>query len=417
VLGSLALREGQLSTAALPQLVREIVVELRARPDGVIRLEQASARAAQGRIRAEGGVQLSSGALRTVDLQAVIDQSPIAAGALGLWLNTKLVVTGRAADDTLRVKVIFPYGTLRLPKLSSGSDSDMQALGPLEDLRFIDAAARAAAAEAERQAEAEAQKRSEAAQKGVASAPPLLPPRTLVTVELPRAFEVTGPEVKTNIQGHIDAEISAQAPGPIVTGEIRTLGGWVEILNRRYQLDRGQVSMSGAVPPNPMLNIVLMRKLDDTTIYIQVGGTARKPTITFRSDPARYDQAQIIAMVLSGSRGGSIQQQALGALSGLLVGKLKDTLGKAVPVDVIKLDVGGNDASGANQSSLEVGKYLRDNLYLSYTHRFGNPSTILRRLNNDQVSLEWYFLPDYQINLMGGDQGVGALNLYWMKRF
>mgnify|MGYP006890134337 CR=1 FL=1 len=35
-------------------------------------------------------------------------------------------------------------------------------------------------------------------------------------------------------------------------------------------------------------------------------------------------------------------------------------LGKALPVDVIKFDVSGNDASGANQSSLEVGKYLRE---------------------------------------------------------
>ncbi len=171
------------------------------------------------------------------------------------------------------------------------------------------------------------------------------------------------------------------------------------------------------MPPNPLLNIVLWRKLDDATIYILVGGTARRPTITFRSDPAIYDQGQVIGIILSGSRGGSIQQQALGALSGLLVGKLKDSLGKAVPVDVIKFDVGGNDASGANQSSLEVGKYLRDNLYLSYTHRFGSPSTILHRLNNDQVSLEWSFLPDYQINLMAGDQGVGALNLYWTRRF
>lgn len=415
VLGSLDLRDGQLSTAALPQLLRDIVVKLRAKPDGILKLEQAAARAEKGRIRAEGGVQLVAGTLRNIDLAATIDNFPVPAGSLGMWLDTKLEVVGRAPDDTLRVKVTIPHGTVRLPKLTSGNDSDVQALGPLEDVRFIDAAARAAAAEAE----AEAERRSAAAQKKEAhSAPPLLPQRTLVSVDLPPAFMVTGPEVKTNIQGHLDAELSAQQPsGPILTGEIRTLGGWVEILGRRYQLDRAQVSMSGEVPPNPLLNIVLWRKLDDTTIYIQVGGTARKPSITFRSDPAIYDQAQVIGMVLSGSRGGSIQQQALGALSGLLVGKLKDSLGKAVPLDVIKLDVGGNDASGANQSSLEVGKYLRDNLYLSYTHRFGSPSTILRRLNNDQVALEWYFLPDYQINLMGGDQGVGSLNLYWTKRF
>lgn len=412
VLGGLSLHDGQLAAAALPQLVRDIVVELRAKPGGVLRLERAAARAEKGRIRAEGGVQLADGTLHSVELAATIDNFPVAAGAIGLWLDTKLEVSGKAADDTLRVKVNIPYGTVRLPKLTSGSDSDVQALGPLADMRFDDTAARAAAAAEAREA------RDHAAPQQGAAAPSLLPKRTLVTVELPPAFAVSGPEVKTSIAGHLDAELGGPpAAGPIVTGDIRSSGGWVEILGRRYQLDRAQVSMSGEVPPNPLLNIVLWRKIDDATIYILVGGTARHPTISFRSDPAIYDQAQVIGIVLSGSRGGTIQQQALGALSGLLVGKLKDSLGKALPVDVIKFDVSGNDASGANQSSLEVGKYLRDNLYLSYTHRFGSPSTILHRLNNDQVALEWSFLPDYQINLMAGDQGVGALNLYWTRRF
>lgn len=419
VLGGLTLREGQLSTAALPQLIRDIGVELRAKPGGVLRLERASARTEHGRVRADGGIQLSSGTLRSVELNADIENFPFAAGSIGLWLDTKLRLTGRTQDDTLRVKVNIPSGTVRLPKLSSGSDSDLQPLGPLEDMRFTDAAARAEAA----QAEAEAKKRQAAAKSaaekdGDAAPPPLLPPRTLIAVELPPAFAVSGPEVRTSVTGHLDIEMGGRAiAGPIVTGDIHSLGGWVEILGRRYQLDRTQVSMSGEVPPNPLINVVLWRKIDDAKVFIEVGGTARSPIITFRSDPAIYDQAQVIGIVLSGSRGGSIQQQALGALSGLLIGKIKDSLGSAVPVDVIKFDVGGNDASGANQSSLEVGKYLRDNLYLSYTHRFGSPSTILHRVNNDQVSLEWSFLPDYQINLLAGDQGVGALNLYWTRRF
>ena len=108
-------------------------------------------------------------------------------------------------------------------------------------------------------------------------------------------------------------------------------------------------------------------------------------------------------VVIEGSK--ALQQQALGAISGLLIGQMKEKLGRAIPVDVIKLDIGNTDRSGATYSSMEVGKYLRDNLYLSYTHRFGSPSTILRRLNNDQVGLEWYFLPDYQLNLLAGDQG------------
>jgi autotransporter translocation and assembly factor TamB len=413
--GELDLKDGQLSTAALPQLVRDIVVELRARPDGVLSLLRASARADQGRVEATGQVELTGGTLRSVELNSTINNFPIAAGSLGLWLDTKLQVAGKASDDTLRVKVNIPYGTLRLPRLSTGSDSDVQPLGPLEDVHFVDAAARRVA----EQAEAAATAQRADAQKAPRKTTPLLPPRTLVTVELPKAFAVSGPEVKTNVTGHLDAELGGRAANsPVLTGEIRTLGGAVEILGRRYQIENGQVSLSGEVPPNPLLDVSISRKFDDVTIFIEVTGTARKPSIKFRSDPATYDQSQIIGMVLSGTHGGgSMQSQALGALSGLIVGQLKGKLGGALPVDVIKLDVGGNDSSGANQSSLEVGKYLRDNLYLSYTQLFNVQNTILHHLNNEQVSLEWDFLPSYQINLMGGDQGVGALNVYWRKRF
>jgi hypothetical protein len=66
-----------------------------------------------------------------------------------------------------------------------------------------------------------------------------------------------------------------------ITGEISTAAGWVEILSRRYQLERAQISLSGQVPPNPLLDVQIARKLDDATIYIQVTGSARKPVINF----------------------------------------------------------------------------------------------------------------------------------------
>jgi autotransporter translocation and assembly factor TamB len=303
---------------------------------------------------------------------------------------------------------------VQVPKLSAGQN--VQALGPLADVEFVDAAGRRT------RAEALAAEQAEQREAGPRKPVPFLPEHTQVTVEMPGPFVINGPEVKTDLQGHVDAEMNSEGGtrgAPIIRGDLHALNGWLEILGRRYQIDRAQVSLSGDVPPNPLLDISISRKVEDATIYILVTGTAQKPIISFRSDPATYDQGQIIAMVLSGSSrgGGTIQQQALGALSSLVVGKLKDQLGAAVPVDVIKFDVGGSDAMGANQSSIEIGKYLRDNLYLSYTHRFGNPSTILRRLNNDQVALEWWFLRNYQLHIMGGDQGVGSLNVYWYKRF
>lgn len=409
--GSLRLGEGELSMRALGQPIDNIEVVVDVSREGILTLQKATAKSGGGSVQAKGKVELSEATLKNLELSAQASRFPVAAGPLALWLDTRVDVKGEAKGETLRVKVKIPGGVVHLPRLTESRS--VQAIGPLEDVVFVDAAALREAAAKARAAEQEARE----AARGTASSPPiLLPTRTLVGVEL-ADFSVSGPEVKTDVAGHVDLEMNSDSKQPVVTGEVHTIGGTVEILGRRYQIERGQVSLSGEVPPNPLLNVQISRKVDDAVIYVVVSGSAEKPAITFRSDPP-MDQGQIIAIVLSGSKsGGRIQQQALGALSGLLVGQLKDQLGGAVPVDVIKFDVAGSDPSGANQSSVEVGKYLRDDLYLSYTHRFGNPSTILKRLNENQAAIEWSFLRSYQLYLMGGDQGVGALNLYWSKRF
>ena len=412
--GSLRLSQGEVAATTLPQVLRDILLDVQLDKEGRITLRDLSANAGSGRLHSQGRVQITGGQLREIELSAQAQKFPVSAGAYSVWLDTQVDLRGQSDGQTLRTIIQIPSGLVQVPKLSASQD--VQALGPLADVEFVDAAGRRA------RDLALAQEQAERNEQRARPSVPLLPPHTHVTVDMPGPFVINGPEVKTDLQGHVEADLQSEGQtqgDPIIQGDLHALNGWLEILGRRYQIDRAQVSLSGDVPPNPLLDISISRKVEDATIYILVTGTAKKPVISFRSDPPTYDQGQIIAMVLSGSSrgGGSIQQQALGALSSLVVGKLKDQLGAAVPVDVIKFDVGGSDAMGANQSSIEIGKYLRDNLYLSYTHRFGNPSTILRRMNNDQVALEWWFMRNYQLHIMGGDQGVGALNLYWYKRF
>lgn len=413
--GSLQLREGEILLTALAQPIESIELDLGVKRSSEIELQRLTAKSGGGRLHVSGKVQLAGSALRNVAIAASTTRFPLAAGPIGLWLDSNVHLTGEPRGDTLHLKVDIPDGVVHLPKLEpSGS---VQSLEPLEDVRFVDAAALRMAAASERKAQATAAQEEHDATQGKAT--PFLPERTQVAVSIP-GFAVSGPEVKAVVLGNLEMEVGKRTPVPVITGEIHTEpGGSIEVLNRRYHIERAQVSLTGEVPPNPILNVEISRKLEDTTIYLSVTGTPRRPVVGFRSDPP-MDQSQIIAMVLSGSNGGSkssVQSKAVGAISGLIVGQIKDQLGSALPIDVIRLDVGGNDSTGVNQTSMELGKYLRDDLYLAYTIRFGNPSTILRRFNNHQAAIEWSFLANYQLQIMGGDMGVGALNLYWSKHF
>lgn len=418
--GFLKLSGGEFSASAVPQVFKDIVVDLQVEKSGRFTLRKVAASAEGGKLDASGSVQLDGMVLRTASLKVNTSHFPIAAGPIGLWLDTNIDISGETKGDTLSGKVRVARTTVTLPKLESGRS--VQPLGPLEDVRLVDAAARreaAAEAKAEQKAEREKQAKLAKAERTGKKEPDGLPTHTRIAVELPDPITVVGPEIKASLMGHLSMEMNAPKNVPIIKGEIHSLSGWVQLLKHHYQLSRAQVSMAGETPPNPLLDIQISSQMQDAMVYIGVSGTAAKPRIRFSSDPPIYDQSQVIALVLSGGRqgGGGMEQRVIGGLSSLLIDQLQEQLAGGLPIDVIRLDFGSNDPMSTNRTSLEVGKYIRDDLFLLYTHRFGSSLNTLHRSNNDEVTLEWHFFRNYQLDLMGGDQGMGALNLYWLKRF
>jgi len=105
-----------------------------------------------------------------------------------------------------------------------------------------------------------------------------------------------------------------------------------------------------------------------------------------------------------------------GALSSLIIGKLKDQLAPSLPIDVIKVETGNEGYTGLGETRLEIGKYITDSVYLSYAHQFGSTSGT-RRVNANEATLEYRFLKRYQLETAFGDAAVGRLNFYWTIRF
>lgn len=421
VRGFLKLEQGGLVMKALRQALTNINIDLQVTPpvEGssrtVIALREARWNADTGKASVNGEVVFEGVKLSQVSLDAEAQKFPVWAGVMGLWIDSKVQISGHVNGDTLNVDVHIPEGAVRLPKLQSARS--VQALGPFEDVRFVDRAAQQAAEQLRKREEKKDQaaaERKAAPQQSLA----FLPLHTRITVQLPDALHVTGPEVRADLSGRIDLAMDSGGV-PHITGQIRNTEsfGWVEILKHRYEIDRVETSFGGEMPPNPLLNIQISRKLDDATIYITVNGTAKQPKISFRSEPPILDESQIIAVILTGQQGRSADVHAMGILSSLLIGQLANQLTDRLPIDVLRVDVAGDDPMGVNQSSLEVGKYLRENVYLGYKRVFGGATTGLQRLNADQVILEYNFYRAYKLKALYGDANVGAIDLYWSKRF
>ena len=128
-----------------------------------------------------------------------------------------------------------------------------------------------------------------------------------------------------------------------------------------------------------------------------------------------------MAIILSGSPSSphagaeSLDTTVQSALSGSFVGQLKDQLVPILPVDVIKVDA---DPTSLNPDDMrfEAGKYITDSIYLSYIHQLG---TVLgfKRLNRNQLQLEYRFARQFALQSYFGDGGVGAIDLYWNHHF
>src|SRR5204862_1449943 len=118
---------------------------------------------------------------------------------------------------------------------------------------------------------------------------------------LPGAFTLRGKDVQADVTGKL--HISINGPVLQITGVLEANGGWVDVAGNRFSIEHARFSFAGRTSADPSLDIRLMRRFRDVTVYIDVGGNAAKPEIALAADPPRYSQSEIIGLVLSGDPG------------------------------------------------------------------------------------------------------------------
>lgn len=414
--GGLRLQNSTLALSLDPRQYTGIEVDVRMDESGHIVVRRIAASADGGKAELSGDAQLEGFKPVRADLKASAQRFPVAAGAFGLWIDARLVASLRRDGGVLRTLATITDATVNLPQITAAASKNLQPTKPLDDVVFVDG--RALREEAQRVKE-QAQRDSAKQQRDDQDASKY-PTAAVLQIEVPGPLQLRGKEINADAEASISVEL--RGPLAVVSGSARTLGGRVELLGKRYELDRALVRLDGAIPPNPDLSVQVSRRLRDASIIIEISGKALKPRITFRSDPPIYSESQVIAILVSGSdpsqAGGatrSLDQKVVGAVSGLLVNQLKDQIASQLPLDVLKVDLGG-EGYGYNQTRVEVGKYLLDNLYVSYVHQFGAQNGTLRT-NANEVRMEYRFLRDFVLNTIFGDAGVGAIDLYWTRRF
>ena len=394
--GSLRLDRGAFAAGSDPRLFRDLGLELAAHGH-TIELRRLKVSVGTGTLTAHGSVELDGLHLTAVALDAEADRFPFMATNAQAWVNAGVELRGRRVNDKLEGTLTLSKGHARLPALES--QRQLGPTGALEDVEYVDVPAQPAA-------------------ESAVAGPAKVPPKVELLAHIPGPFRVDSPELHAELRGELEVRATDGEIG--IYGHVETTAGEVELLGRSYEIELARASFDGE--PDPVVEVRLTREISDATVVIALRGRASAPELELASEPPVYDSSQVLGIVISGdpAHGGvgtpGLDRQLVNALSAVLISRLKGQVVSRLPIDVLKIDTGtGDDTLGS--ARVEVGRYLRPNVYVSYVHHFGATMTDLHVTNAIEANFEYRFRRQLVIGVRYGDAGVGTIDIAWTHRY
>jgi translocation and assembly module TamB len=211
-----------------------------------------------------------------------------------------------------------------------------------------------------------------------------------------------------------------------IAGAVHILRGRGDVWGRRFEVQPGgQVRFDG-LPEDARLDVtgVYASVQSQAKVYMHFSGEVTNVKITPSSDPP-MSESEIYTLLATGRT--QLVQSSLGSstsvggadagasiLGSWAATELKKAVGVALPIDVLSVEV-GNDERGYNQTRLEAGKYLTDDIYIGYQARTN--ADPFRYQNANAIRVEYRFLRRWSLQLEYGDASAGSLDAVWSRDY
>lgn len=306
-----------------------------------------SGRAGEGTVQARGTVGLAATSGFPMDIAVTMDRARLARSEqLGTIVSGTMAITNSPAAGGL-VK-----GDLRLPELRY-----QIAFPGGADIRQLQGVRR----KGERIDIADQQLAAKQAQGGISNW------KLDIRARADNELYVSGMGLES--EWKTDMRVTGTTAAPRVVGKLEVIRGTYSFSGRRFDLERGIITFSGAELTNPTVNIRAETQIDAVTAAIVVGGTAQQPDIAFSSTPS-LPQDEILSRILFGSNVANLSAtqaiQLAVALNGLRggggglnpLGKLQTASG------VDRLRILGSDEASGRGTALAVGQHISNNVYV-----------------------------------------------------
>lgn len=394
--GWLEIRRGRIDLAEKVRPIRNMYARA-SLAGGTLSVEM-NAQSGEGKLSFSAAGIFRQRVLRRFSIAIDATDFPFIAGSTRTIVDVNAQVRGERTADLIRADVTIESGTLRIP--DPGDERDLHGTGDLEDVVFVE--------------EVSSQRATQQLLAAVAS-----PPDRVL-----RAHIVAPNGIEVNANGRADARVNVDVVATLaggelfVTGAIDAVSGWVALFERRYEILRGRMFLEGALPPDPRLDFLVMHQFDEMTLFVDIEGTFDDPEVTLSATPSTRTPAELLGIVLGGepyrTNVRSLEGEARVAASALLTGAIESVIEDRLPVDAVR--VGAGDDLDGGIAYVAVGEWITDDIFVAYRRRFDADQVGFQE-NENEAAIEWHFFENWMVEGRFGDEGVGAADILWIKRF
>jgi translocation and assembly module TamB len=201
---------------------------------------------------------------------------------------------------------------------------------------------------------------------------------------------------------------------PMITGSLSLVRGRFDFPGKEFTLTRGHISLDGAVPPVPNLDVEAEARAPKLIARLHLVGPSSSPTITLSSDPS-LPQEEILSQLLFGRSSTAITPleaaQVAYAANALVGGGGPDFMGRVRRIlRIDQLQVKQRETPGGTQEAAVVaGKYILDGVYLEVEK--GTEAT------RDKASLQVEITPNITVGTQVGVDSQGGVSLNWRRDY
>jgi autotransporter translocation and assembly factor TamB len=230
-----------------------------------------------------------------------------------------------------------------------------------------------------------------------------------IKIDMPRNVWVRAQGTAIELKG--DLRVTKDLNEPlIISGDVQTVRGFASYLGKKFTVQEGRITFTGAEEINPTLDVTATHEVAGYTVTIHVEGDSKQPKINLSSEPEPLEQADIVSLLVFGrttdrltdSEQGSLGNKAQSAALGAAAGKAASVVGEELGLDTVEVEV-GEDPS---ESRVGTGKYLTQDLFLSYERQLGEEG-------GNTIGAEYSINDHLKLKGSGSDTGETALDLLW----